>query len=270
MQETQEQALFALIRRAGTVILEASAHLTTGEVYDKEGSANYVTVYDVQVQRLLETGIREIFPGCTFLAEEEGENRNNLGQEWTFVIDPIDGTTNFIRNYYRSAVSVGVLYAGKLVWGAVYQPYTDEMFHAGIGQGAYLNGCPISAGSKRMREAIVAVGTSPYYRAELGERTMNIAKALLMQCDDIRRCGSAALDLCDVACGRIDAFFELRLSPWDFMAGCLIVQEAGGWICTTYGEALPTDGRESSVAAGGWSLREDFLRILENGGTYAI
>lgn len=270
MQETQEQALFALIRRAGAVILKASAGISTKDVFDKEGSANYVTVYDVQVQRLLETGIREIFPDCMFLAEEEGEDQNNLGAGWTFVIDPIDGTTNFIRNYYRSAVSVGALYAGELVWGAVYQPYTDELFHAGIGQGAYLNGRPISVGTKRMQEAIVAVGTSPYYRAELGERTMNIAKALLMQCDDLRRSGSAALDLCDVACGRVDAFFELRLSPWDFMAGCLIVQEAGGWICTLSGEDLPTDGRKSSVAAGGWMLRGDFLRILENGGAYAV
>ena len=270
MKETQEQAVLALMRRAGAVILEAAAYLSAGDVSDKEGSANYVTVYDVQVQRILEEGIREIFPDCTFLAEEEGEDQNAMGDGWTFVIDPIDGTANFIRNYHRSVISVGGLYAGELKWGAVYNPYTDEMFYARKGQGAYLNGQPITAGRRPIQEAIVTLGTSPYYRAELGEPTMRIATALLMQCDDLRRSGSAAMDLCDVASGRTDAFFELRLSPWDFMAGCLLIQEAGGWITTVSGEALPTDGRKSSVAAGGPILREDFLRILENGGTYAI
>lgn len=270
MQETQEKALLALMRRAGAVILEAASRLTTEQVANKEGSANYVTIYDVQVQRFLEAGIGEIFPGCTFLAEEEGEDQNAMGDGWTFVIDPIDGTANFIRNYHRSAISVGALHAGALVWGAIYQPYTQEMFHAGKGRGAYLNGKPISVSHRPLREGIVAIGTSPYYRETLGEQTMNLAKALLMQCDDLRRCGSAALDLCDVACGRADAFFELILSPWDFMAGSLIVQEAGGWITTVLGEVLPTDGRKSSVAAGGPVLREEFLGILENGGRYAI
>lgn len=270
MTETQEQGILSLIRRAGAVIVEASSRLATGDVTSKEGSANYVTVYDVQVQRMLEQGIAEIVPGCSFLAEEEGEDQNTVGDGWTFVIDPIDGTANFIRNYHRSAISVGALYAGELVWGAVYNPYTDEMFHAGKGRGAYLNGKPISVSHRPLGEAIVVMGTSPYYRAELGERTMAVTKALFMQCDDIRRSGSAALDLCEVASGRMDAFFELRLSPWDFMAGCLMIQEAGGWITTVSGAVLPTDGRKRSVAAGGPVLREDFLGILENGGEYAV
>ena len=270
MTETQEQAMFSLIRRAGAVILEASSRLAERDVTSKEGSANYVTVYDVQVQRMLVTGIEEIFPGCSFLAEEEGADQNTLGDGWTFVIDPIDGTANFIRDYHRSAISVGALYQGELAWGAVYNPYTDEMFHGRKGCGAYLNGKPIFVSKRSMVDAIIVMGTSPYYRTELGERTMEITKALFMQCDDIRRSGSAALDLCDVASGRMDAFFELRLSPWDFMAGCLLIQEAGGWITTVSGEVLPTDGRKSSVAAGGPVLREDFLAVLENGGKYAI
>ena len=167
MKETQEQAVLSLMRHAGAVILEAAAYLSAGDVSDKEGSANYVTVYDVQVQRILEEGIREIFPDCTFLAEEEGEDQNAMGDGWTFVIDPIDGTANFIRNYHRSVISVGGLYAGELKWGAVYNPYTDEMFYARKGQGAYLNGQPITAGRRPIQEAIVSLGTSPYYRAEL-------------------------------------------------------------------------------------------------------
>lgn len=270
MQETQELAMFALLRRAGAVIKEAGDRLSAQDVTSKEGSANYVTIYDVQVQRILEAGIRDIFPDCTFLAEEEGEDQNKVGEGWTFVIDPIDGTANFIRDYHRSAISVGALYGGELVWGAVYQPYLDELFHAAKGKGAFLNGNRIEASKRPLKEAIVGMGTSPYYRAELGEDTMYIAKALLMQCDDLRRSGSAALDLCDVACGRVDAFFELILSPWDFMAGYLIIQEAGGWISTVSGAVLPADGRKSSVAAGGPVLREDFLRILKDGVSHAV
>ncbi len=270
MQAPQEQGLLELIRNSGTMIVEASKNLTGGDVNSKEGSANYVTVYDVKVQHTLEAGIRQLFPGCAFLAEEEGEDQNVIGQGWTFVIDPIDGTANFIRNYGRSAISVGALHDGELVWGAVYQPYTREMFYAKKGQGAYLNGQRISASKRSLKEAIVAMGTAPYYRDSFGESTMKIAKEMLMRCDDLRRSGSAALDLCDVACGRMDAFFELILSPWDFMAGLLIVREAGGWISTVTGETLPVDGSKSSVAAGGLSLQQEFMDVLNIGGVYAV
>ncbi len=265
-----QDALFSLIRQAGTVIVAASTELTEAQIDSKAGSANFVTTYDIQVQHILEDGIRSVMPSCTFLAEEAGEDHNPIGDGWTFVIDPIDGTANFIHNYRWSAISVGALYKGDPVWGAVYQPYTAEMFYAAKGQGAYLNGQRIAVSNRVLSEAIVAFGTSPYQRARFGRPTMELAKDILMEAGDIRRSGSAALDLCYVACGRVDAFYELELCPWDFMAGKLLIQEAGGWITTMDGQALPVDGRKSCVAAGGPTLKQDFLALLEKGRGYVI
>lgn len=271
IQEIQQEALFAIIRKAGLVILEASSRLTEQEINSKAGSANYVTTYDIQVQQILEESIHQLMPSASFLAEEDGEDQNSIGPGWTFVIDPIDGTSNFIHDYRWSAISVGLLLDGVPVWGAVYQPYTDEMFSATKGQGAFLNGRQIYTSNRALGEAIVAIGTAPYERERLGRQTMELATQVLMKSGDIRRGGSAALDLCYVACGRADAFYELVLSPWDFMAGSLIVQEAGGWISTVSGEALPVSGVKSSVAAGGNALRKEFMEILVKcGGLHAV
>ncbi|HIS69477.1 MAG TPA: inositol monophosphatase [Candidatus Gallacutalibacter stercoravium] len=209
----------------------------------KEGHANYVTQVDVAVQNFLMDRLAKLLPHAGFLAEEEEKSRpkeQDLALYW--VIDPIDGTTNFIRNLRRSAVSIGLVQEGRGLLGVVYNPYQDELFSAAVGEGARCNGQPIQAAHTELEDALIALGTSPY-RRDLAERTMEAAKHLFLHCGDLRRTGSAALDLCDIAAGRIDGFFEAVLSPWDYAASSVILKEAGAFIGTlppyTFGYTEP-------------------------------
>ena len=207
--------------KAGEFFLERD--LTS--VVSKEGHANYVTNIDCRVQAYLEEALLKLLPGSVFIGEEK-ENRP-LGDEPTWIVDPLDGTTNMIHDYRLSAVSIALCREKKPVLGLIWQPYTREMFLAEAGGGAFLNGKPIRVSKTPFREALVAVGTAPYYE-ELETKGMALALDFLHECADIRRSGSAALDLANLACGRHEIFFELRLKPWDYAAGSLIVQEAGG------------------------------------------
>ena len=207
--------------KAGEFFLERE--LTS--VVSKEGHANYVTNIDCRVQAYLEEALLKLLPGSVFIGEEK-ENRP-LGDEPTWIVDPLDGTTNMIHDYRLSAVSIALCRGRKPVLGLVWQPYTREMFLAEARGGAFLNGKPIRVSETPFAEALVAVGTAPYYE-ELEEKGMALALDCLHECADIRRSGSAALDLANLACGRHEIFFELRLKPWDYAAGSLIVQEAGG------------------------------------------
>ena len=195
------------------------------DVVSKEGHANYVTNIDCRVQAFLEVELPALLPGSEFIGEEK-ENRA-LTDAATWIVDPLDGTTNMIHDYRMSAVSIALCRNKKPVIGLVWQPFTQELFYAEAGAGAFLNDRPIHVSDTPFRNALVAVGTAPYYE-ELEETGMKLAGEFLHQCADIRRSGSAALDLAYLACGRHDIFFELRLKPWDYAAGSLIVQEAGG------------------------------------------
>ncbi|MGN1068895.1 MAG: inositol monophosphatase family protein [Candidatus Fimadaptatus sp.] len=207
-------------RRAARIMLDAVA----SPAHAKEGHYNFVTDADVQVQNMLITELSALLPGAEFFAEEKENQRLTAAD--TFIIDPIDGTLNFMRARRCSAISIALMRGREPVLGLVYDPYADEMFTALKGRGACLNGRPIRASHMPFERAMVAMGTSPYY-AELSRRTMDIACDFLRQAGDLRRIGSAALDLCCVACGRSDVYYELKLSPWDFAAGALIAAEAG-------------------------------------------
>ena len=196
-------------------------------VISKEGHANFVTNIDCKVQEYLEQALPALLPGSFFIGEEK-ENRA-LTDAPTWIVDPLDGTTNMIHDYRMSAVSIALCRDRKPVIGLIWQPFTHEMFYAEAGSGAFLNGRPVRVSDTPFRNALVAVGTAPYYE-ELEDRSMAAAAGFLRECADIRRSGSAALDLAYLACGRHDVFFEMRLKPWDYAAGSLIVQEAGGQI----------------------------------------
>ncbi len=219
-------------RRASKIMLEVH----NSPAHKKEGHYNFVTDADVQVQNTLISELSALVPDAVFFAEEK-ENQQ-LTDAYTFIIDPIDGTLNFMHDHARSAISIALMHMREPVLGLIYDPYRDEMFTALKGQGAYLNGARIHVSDMPFDRALVAVGTSPYY-AELAERTMAIALDFLKQAGDLRRSGSAAIDLCYVACGRLDVSYELRLSPWDFCAGALLIQEAGGRF------ELPVNGKVS-------------------------
>lgn len=235
------------LRACGGILLGADR--SPEMVDEKAGHANFVTVYDKLVQEVLKEKLLAILPEAVFVGEEE-DIHEPIKSGYAFIVDPIDGTTNFIKDYHTSCISVGLLKDGKQYLGVVYNPYLDEMFTAVKGQGAYLNGKPIHVTKEPLNNAIVLFGTAPYYE-ELSRKSFELAYDLFTRALDVRRSGSAAIDLCSVAAGRADMFFELRLSPWDYAAGSLIVTEAGGKATTIEGEALSFDKPCSMLATNG-------------------
>ena len=212
----------------------------------KSGVADLVTEYDKKIQGLLEIGLKKILPEAKFIGEE-GSSDKLSDEGYAFIVDPIDGTTNFVKDYHISAISVALLKGREVVAGVVYNPYLDETFSAIKGQGAYLNGRKISVSSQPLDKALVLFGTAPYDK-HLFKETLEILSDYFYKALDVRRCGSAALDLCSVACGRAELYFELVVSPWDFAAGKLLVEEAGGVVTTLDGKPLSFEGRTSILA----------------------
>ena len=249
------ESVMAVGREAGRMILQAR----DSAVHQKEGHFNFVTDTDVAVQTYIRQELQRVLPGSRFFAEEQ-ENEP-LTDAPTFVVDPIDGTINFMRGRGVSAVSIALLENKAPVLGVIYDPFKDEMFVAEKGKGAFCNGERIHVSEVPFSRAVTAFGTSPY-DAELAEKGIAYARRFLLEGGDLRRCGSAAIDLCDVACGRAEIFFELRLRPWDVAAGSLIVTEAGGQFHSIGHDAPYYDG-PSGMMACNQRCAGDALRILE-------
>ena len=235
------------MRECGEILI--SAERDPKMVTEKSGHANFVTTFDKQVQDKLKMGLLEILPEAVFVGEEE-DIHASLGKGFAFIVDPIDGTTNFIKDYKTSCISVGLLKDGEQYMGAVFNPYLNEMFTAVKGEGAYLNDKAISVTRLSLKDGIVIFGTSPYYE-ELSRKSFEMAYDYFKLALDVRRSGSAAIDLCNIAAGRAELFFELKLSPWDYAAGSLIVKEAGGKVTTVEGEPLVFDRPISVLATNG-------------------
>ncbi len=260
----QQEKIITLIRECGKIMLSAHDIESNEEnISVKSGAGNFVTVFDVKVQETLIGGILQILPEAHFLAEENDCFSDDCSKGICFVIDPIDGTSNFIHDMRCSAVSVGMLYDNEPVFGAVYAPFSDEMFVANKGEGAFLNGKPIHAASRSLEEALVSFGTAPYYRDKLADLSFDVAKRLFMKTSDMRRSGSAAVDLCFLASGRTDIFFEALLSPWDYAASYVIVTEAGGEMMQMNGEKISLTS-PSSVLCVTKSVKNEVLSIINN------
>ena len=247
----KEQAILAQIteamRECAQIMLRADR--SHAGVDEKAGKANLVTKYDKMVQEALQEKLLTILPEAVFMGEEE-DIHASIKEGLAFIVDPIDGTNNFIKDYRCSAISVGVSKDGEPYMGAVYNPYLDEMFTAAAGQGAFLNGKEIHVSKEPLENGIVIFGTSPYYE-ELAEQSFKLAYEYFRKAMDVRRSGSAALDLCNVAAGRAELYFELRLSPWDFAAGSLIVTEAGGKVTRMDGSPVNLSGPCPVLATNG-------------------
>ena len=245
-----EKLLLPMIREAGKIMLRAH-DIESGDAVSEKGgdSANMVTVYDVAVQNYLMSEITKVIPDAFFFAEEKENNASDLMREYCFVIDPIDGTSNFVHVYRHSCISVALFSRGEAVFSAIYDPYQDEMFSAVNGGGAYLNGVKMQVAERDMPHALVAYGSCPYYKDTLGEPTFRLCYELYRHTSDIRRPGAAALDLAYLAAGRNDIFFELILSPWDIAAGYLLIREAGGIITNTDGKDIDFSAPSSVLAA---------------------
>jgi len=235
-----------LMKEAGKIIL--SAHDTDNCLHSKPGTQNFVTDYDVAVQSFLMKGLLEAFPEACFIAEEKDNDSNVLNSELCFIIDPIDGTNCFIHNCRSSAISIGAVSHGDVVFGAVYNPYSDELVSARKGCGATINAKPAHVSERPPELGLGLFGTCPYYKDVLSEASFNMARDLFCSCVDIHRAGSAAIDLCQIATGSCEMFFEMVLQPWDIAAAKLIIEEAGGIITAFDGSPIEL-GKPSSVIA---------------------
>lgn len=217
------EAAVEAARTAGKIQME---HLSGCFGVELKGVANLVTEVDLLCEREIIGMLGSSFPDHSFLAEEGGESRP--GSDFLWIIDPLDGTTNYAHGFRRFCVSVGLAVKGRVAAGAVYNPVADEMFTAGRGAGAFLNGNKIGvSGVEKVEDALICTGFS-YDRGKRLSRDLDIYVRVLPRAQSLRRSGCAALDLCDVACGRFDAFWELNLNAWDVAAGSLIIEEAGG------------------------------------------
>lgn len=233
-----------LMRECGDIMRNADRRSIN--IDTKCGRANFVTDYDKKVQDTLQRGLCEIVPDARFIGEE-GSAAEYSEDCRCFIVDPIDGTMNFIKDLHASSISVALAEGGRVQLAAVYNPYLDEMYSAERGGGAFCNGAPIRVSEEPLENGIVIFGTSPYDE-DLSERSFKLAHEYFRKALDIRRSGSAAIDICAVAAGRAELFFELALSPWDYAAGSLIVEEAGGIVTDIDGKAISLERRCSIVA----------------------
>lgn len=248
----------ALLRKASAIMLSATH--AERQLHAKGGSQNFVTDYDIRTENFLREQFARLLPEADMLGEESSETHAvRIAEELTLIVDPIDGTTNFMQDYRQSCISVGVCDRGTMVYGAIYNPYADAMFTASQGNGAFVEEkgvqIPLHVSERALEDSLVLFGTAPYYRDTLAEPTFRTLWALFRKARDIRRSGSAALDLANIAAGRCDVFFEYLLSPWDYAAGSLLITEAGGKISQMDGTPLRFD-KPCPVIAGGAAYEE--------------
>ena len=245
-------------KEAGKIMLSASE--ISPETDEKQGHANFVTSYDRRIQEYLFKALHELLPDAHFVGEEEGKDQFLEADRkgYAFVIDPIDGTSNFIARYRPSVVSIGLFKDGAPYLGVVYNPYDDVLCYAVKGEGAFWNDEPMHSSKLPLSRSLVGFGTSPYYE-ELSKKTFDYASRYLAKSIDLRRSGTAAWDLSLAAKGVTGLFFELKLSLWDFAAGALIAQEAGCTVTDIEGNPLRWDGPSSVLCASEGAAKDDYI-----------
>jgi myo-inositol-1(or 4)-monophosphatase len=214
----------AAVREAGEALMR---HLGRLPGFDRKGAVDLVTAADREVEALLHRRLLGPFPADAFLGEEGGEGGSE-GADWRWIVDPLDGTTNFVHAYPVFAVSVALQHRGRTVYGCVHAPALRETFRAVAGRGATLDGTPIRVSrTASVADALLATG-APYNRREVVDDLLRLVRRGILQAHGIRREGSGALDLAWLAAGRLDGFWEQGLHAWDVAAGILLVEEAGG------------------------------------------
>ena len=242
--------------RAAGKILKENLHGKRDISY--KGTINMVTEMDHLSEKIIVSSLLGTFPGHGILAEEGSAVESNSGFLW--VIDPLDGTTNYAHGYPAYSVSIGLEREGHAVLGVVYDPMREELFTAIKDAGAFLNGMPISvSGNDALIRSLLATGF-PYDRTTSRENNLDLFSALIMAAQEVRRSGSASLDLCAVAAGRLDGYWELKLHPWDVAAGSLIVREAGGIVSDFTG--LRFSIHDNEIIASNGAIHEQMLEII--------
>ncbi len=244
-------------RAAGSIIVRGFENLDDLNTESK-GPHDFVTRVDKDAERAIIDKIKQSYPDHSFVGEEGGIYEGDETFKW--IIDPLDGTTNFIKGIPHFAVSIALMYKGKLDQAVVFDPIRGDLFTASRGNGAQLNGFRIRASkNKDLSNAILATAL-PFKNKDNIASAMQKFEKIFMQCSDIRRSGSAALDLAYVACGRYDGYWESGLKPWDIAAGELLVKEAGGIVCDFTGGLSPM--QTGNVAAGGAKVLTSLVKNL--------
>ncbi len=223
-------------RAAGSIINRAALDVERLTV-DLKGANDFVTEVDLASEAAVIDTILTAYPDHGILAEESGRTRGNKKSDYLWIIDPLDGTTNFIHGLPIYAVSIALSFRGKVEQAVVYDPARNDLFLASKGRGAFLNDRRLRVSKRtRLRESLIGTGF-PFRRGDDFKRYLEVFEKVMQECAGLRRPGAAALDLCYVAAGWYDGFFETGLSPWDMAAGSLIVTEAGGLAGNFTGEA---------------------------------
>jgi len=247
------------IKETGHWIQSAISQVKSGDIIYK-GTNDLVSFVDQQAESKLKEGLSAIFPAAQFIAEESDANYDEVGDGYYWVIDPLDGTTNFLHGLPVYAVSVGLIYNKQPILGIIYEPNRDEMFYASKGNGAFLNDAPIQVSSAQtLASSLLATGF-PYYDFSYQDRYLDLLKELMQKSHGLRRMGAASIDLAYTACGRFEGFFEANLKPWDVAAGKIIIEEAGGRVTNFRG------GDEvifSGEIIGAGAIFDEFLSTLQ-------
>lgn len=235
------QDVIVLAKETGEFIRQESRKFDHSKI-EYKGKNDLVSYVDKEAEKRIVAGLSKILPGSGFIAEEGTSNRKSDTYNW--VVDPLDGTTNFAHGIPVFAVSIALMKRNELTLGVVYEVNRDECFHAVKGQGAFLNHFPITVSPiKTLDKSLLATGF-PYYNFEQMSQYLVILDEFMKSTHGLRRMGSAAVDLAYTACGRFEGFFEYNLQPWDVAAGALIVKEAGGMVSDFNGGSDYIFGRQ--------------------------
>ncbi|GLR72941.1 inositol-1-monophosphatase [Agaribacter marinus] len=253
-------------RSAGNIISRGFENLDDLQIQQK-GTHDYVTKIDHEAEAAIINKIQQSYPNHSFIGEESGNISND--PDFTWVIDPLDGTTNFIRGIPHFAVSIALLNKGKLDQAVVFDPIRGELFTASKGAGAQLNGYRIRASKPKDLSSTILATAFPFKNKEEFAGISSKFSEIFMQCGDVRRMGSAALDLAYVAAGRYDGYFEKGLKAWDMAAGELLVREAGG-LSTDYAgnndpfyAEIKAPGSANGIVSGGPRVVQQLVKVLK-------
>ena len=251
LEAAQESA-----ERAGGMLRK---NIDASRKIEYKGAVNLVTNFDRQAQQIVFEHLSSRFPEHDFLAEED--LCEEKGSEFRWIIDPLDGTTNYAHRFPIFCVSLALELNGQITLGVIYDPMRDEMFSAVRGKGATLNGKQVSVSLERELDKSLLSTGFPYDVRESKENNLDHFRHFVTRTQAVRRCGAAAIDLCYIACGRFDGFWELKLSPWDVAAGALIVEEAQGRVSDFQGDEFSIYGRE--ILASNNLIHDQMIAVLQ-------
>ena len=270
MQKPAVNVMVKAARAGGNVLLRHMHKLDSINVIEKD-RLDYASEVDEAAEKDIVRELRRAMPEASFLGEEGGlQGKGGAGSRTVFVIDPLDGTSNYLRGIGHWCVSIALVEGGEVQHAVVFDPLRNELFTASRGSGAVLNDKRMRIAERRdLAGSLLATGFHPRERVRIGAQ-LECTRELLRDAEDIRRGGSAALDLAYVACGRLDGYFEAGIKPWDIAAGVLLVREAGGRVCDFRGAALPRldtpFAKVGQVVAGNIKLIEPLQKTLVSSG----